>query len=108
MLRVFSSLGPDPFFFKSQFLHDLCLCSAGASFSNYDEDETYASDEEGEANDHKKSTTAEDTTAYFNYQTYMDKTPSTRWSKQDTELFYEVHPFHWYPTERYTSKYGDN
>ncbi|XP_055803373.1 uncharacterized protein LOC129872404 isoform X2 [Solanum dulcamara] len=64
--------------------------SAGASFSNYDEDETYASDEEGEANDHKKSTTAEDTTAYFNYQTYMDKTPSTRWSKQDTELFYEA------------------
>lgn len=25
-----------------------------------------------------------------NYQTYMKKTPRTRWSKQDTELFYEV------------------
>uniref|UniRef100_A0A1J3EH19 Transcription factor TFIIIB component B n=1 Tax=Noccaea caerulescens TaxID=107243 RepID=A0A1J3EH19_NOCCA len=24
-----------------------------------------------------------------NYQTYMNKTPRTRWSKQDTELFYE-------------------
>ncbi|XP_049381563.1 transcription factor TFIIIB component B'' isoform X2 [Solanum stenotomum] len=64
--------------------------SAGASVSNYDEDETYASDEDGEADDHSKSTMAEDTSAYFNYQTYMDKTPSTRWSKQDTELFYEA------------------
>ncbi|XP_060192327.1 transcription factor TFIIIB component B'' [Lycium barbarum] len=64
--------------------------SAGASVSNYDEDETYASDEDGETNDHHKSPTAEDTSAYFNYQTYMDKTPSTRWSKQDTELFYEA------------------
>lgn len=25
-----------------------------------------------------------------NYQTYMNKTPRTRWSKQDTQLFYEV------------------
>lgn len=64
--------------------------SVGASVSNYDEDETYASDEDGEANDHKKSPRAEDTTAYFNYQTYMDKTPRIRWSKQDTELFYEA------------------
>ncbi|KAH0698242.1 transcription factor TFIIIB component B'' isoform X4 [Solanum tuberosum] len=64
--------------------------SARASVSNYDEDETYASDEDGEADDHSKSTMAEDTSAYFNYQTYMDKTPSTRWSKQDTELFYEA------------------
>ncbi|KAK4347657.1 hypothetical protein RND71_033996 [Anisodus tanguticus] len=64
--------------------------SAGASVSNYDEDETYASDEDGEANDHQKSPRAEDTSAYFNYQTYMDKTPSTRWSKQDTQLFYEA------------------
>ncbi|XP_025885235.1 transcription factor TFIIIB component B'' isoform X2 [Solanum lycopersicum] len=64
--------------------------SAGASVSNYDEDETYASDEDGEADDHNKSTMGEDTSSYFNYQTYMDKTPSTRWSKQDTELFYEA------------------
>ncbi|KAM4089137.1 hypothetical protein ACB094_07G126500 [Castanea mollissima] len=26
----------------------------------------------------------------INYQSYMDKTPRTRWSKQDTELFYEA------------------
>lgn len=25
-----------------------------------------------------------------NYQTYMNRTPRTRWSKQDTQLFYEV------------------
>lgn len=94
VLHVFLPLGRNPSLFKSQFLHDLCLCSAGASVSNYDEDETYASDEDGEADDHNKSTMGEDTSSYFNYQTYMDKTPSTRWSKQDTELFYEVHPFH--------------
>lgn len=64
--------------------------SAGASVSNYDEDETFASDEDGEANDHEKGPRAEDTSAYFNYQTYMDKTPRTRWSKQDTETFYEA------------------
>ncbi|XP_047263073.1 uncharacterized protein LOC107859683 isoform X1 [Capsicum annuum] len=64
--------------------------SVGASLSNYDDDETYAVDEDGEANDHNKSPRGEDTSAYFNYQTYMDKTPRTRWSKQDTELFYEA------------------
>ncbi|RXH88336.1 hypothetical protein DVH24_042407 [Malus domestica] len=26
----------------------------------------------------------------LNYQTYMDKAPTARWSKQDTELFYEA------------------
>ncbi|XP_051143247.1 uncharacterized protein LOC127259731 isoform X2 [Andrographis paniculata] len=30
-----------------------------------------------------------DTTVYFNYQSHMDRTPATRWSKQETELFYE-------------------
>lgn len=25
-----------------------------------------------------------------NYHSYMNKTPRTRWSKQDTQLFYEV------------------
>jgi transcription factor TFIIIB component B'' len=28
-------------------------------------------------------------TTYFNYQTHMEKTPVTRWSKQDTLKFYE-------------------
>lgn len=26
----------------------------------------------------------------FNYQSFMEKTPRTRWSMQDTELFYAV------------------
>lgn len=26
----------------------------------------------------------------FNYQSFMDKRPSGKWTKQDTELFYEV------------------
>ncbi|KAL8050552.1 hypothetical protein ABFX02_06G088200 [Erythranthe guttata] len=46
----------------------------------YDEEDT--SNQDGDA--------AEDTTLYFNYQTYMDKTPKSRWSKQETELFYEA------------------
>ncbi|EPS70590.1 hypothetical protein M569_04171, partial [Genlisea aurea] len=32
----------------------------------------------------------EDATLYFNYQTYMDKPRPIRWSKQDTETFYEA------------------
>ncbi|XP_073299711.1 uncharacterized protein [Primulina huaijiensis] len=31
----------------------------------------------------------EESSICFNYQTYMDRTPIARWSKQDTELFYE-------------------
>ncbi|XP_047974134.1 transcription factor TFIIIB component B'' [Salvia hispanica] len=31
-----------------------------------------------------------DTTEYFNYQSRMEKTPRVRWTKQDTELFYEA------------------
>lgn len=94
MLHVFALLGLGPLFSKLQFLHDLCLCSAGASVSNYNEDETYPSDDGAEDNDHQIGSRAQDSSAYFNYQTYMDKTPSTRWSKQETELFYEVHPSH--------------
>ncbi|XP_075073870.1 uncharacterized protein LOC107797408 isoform X2 [Nicotiana tabacum] len=64
--------------------------SAGASVSNYNEDETYPSDAGAEDNDRQIGSRAQDSSAYFNYQTYMDKTPSTRWSKQETELFYEA------------------
>ncbi|XP_070052107.1 uncharacterized protein [Nicotiana tomentosiformis] len=72
--------------------------SAGASVSNYNEDETYPSDDGAEDNDHQIGSRAQDSSAYFNYQTYMDKTPSTRWSKQETELFYEVS---WHQLELY-------
>ncbi|KAL1557738.1 hypothetical protein AAHA92_08284 [Salvia divinorum] len=41
-------------------------------------------------NDGEDGYIAEDTTEYFNYQSRMEKTPRVRWSKQDTELFYEA------------------
>ncbi|KAL6572759.1 hypothetical protein OROMI_013717 [Orobanche minor] len=57
----------------------------------YNEDETFISKQDVGYNDGEQgSPVEEDTTVFFNYQTYMDKTPSTRWSKQDTELFYEA------------------
>ncbi|KAL6514882.1 hypothetical protein OROGR_020461 [Orobanche gracilis] len=57
----------------------------------YNEDETFISKQGVGYNDGEHgSPVEEDTTVFFNYQTYMDKTPSTRWSKQDTELFYEA------------------
>ncbi|XP_073151261.1 uncharacterized protein [Henckelia pumila] len=42
-----------------------------------------------EDNDGHLSPKVEDSSIYFNYQTYMDRTPVARWSNQDTELFYE-------------------
>ncbi|XP_062076802.1 uncharacterized protein LOC133781749 [Humulus lupulus] len=33
---------------------------------------------------------AQSSSTYVNYHSFMDKTPSTRWSKHDTELFYEA------------------
>ncbi|KAK6145574.1 hypothetical protein DH2020_022394 [Rehmannia glutinosa] len=62
----------------------------GDSSGLYNKDETFISKQGLEYNDEQGSALAEDTTVFFNYQTYMDKTPSTRWSKQDTELFYEL------------------
>lgn len=53
----------------------------------FDEDEN----ENGEAFEEQTTNQVEDSTVYFNYQTYMEKTPRVRWSKEDTELFYEVH-----------------
>nr|GME10099.1 transcription factor TFIIIB component B'' isoform X1 [Ipomoea batatas] len=53
---------------------------------NFDEDEN----ENGEAFEEQTTNQVEDSTVYFNYQTYMEKTPRVRWSKEDTELFYEA------------------
>lgn len=63
------------------------LCSAGNSTGLYnDEANNYGPD----GDDDEGIPIAEDTTEYFNYQSRMEKTPRVRWSKQDTELFYEV------------------
>ncbi|KAG8380620.1 hypothetical protein BUALT_Bualt06G0034600 [Buddleja alternifolia] len=55
----------------------------------YNQDENLASEQDREYND-GETPMVEDSTIYFNYQTYMDKTPIARWSKQDTEVFYEA------------------
>lgn len=44
----------------------------------------------GENNDGEGSPIADDTAEYFNYQSRMEKTPRVRWSKEDTELFYQA------------------
>ncbi|KAL3626450.1 hypothetical protein CASFOL_029999 [Castilleja foliolosa] len=62
-----------------------------SSILNTEEDETFISKQGGEYNDGEEgSPIAEDTTENFNYQTYMDKTHRTRWSKEDTEMFYNA------------------
>ncbi|XP_075523785.1 uncharacterized protein LOC142556264 isoform X2 [Primulina tabacum] len=42
-----------------------------------------------EDDDGHLSPRVEESSICLNYQTYMDRTPIARWSKQDTELFYE-------------------
>ncbi|PIN08722.1 hypothetical protein CDL12_18698 [Handroanthus impetiginosus] len=66
--------------------------SNGESSGRYNENDTFTSNlGDGEYNDGQGSPTRfEETTVFFNYQTYMDKTPIARWTKQDTELFYEA------------------
>lgn len=62
---------------------------SASSFSNhYDEDEAFAQGT-GSAYEHDYSMEAENAT-YYNYRTHMKITPRIKWSKQDTELFYEA------------------
>ena len=52
--------------------------------ASHNEEDTVASEQDGGyANDQSNF--------LFNHHSFMDKTPTARWSKQDTELFYEVH-----------------
>ncbi|XP_011093303.1 transcription factor TFIIIB component B''-like isoform X1 [Sesamum indicum] len=64
--------------------------SNGNSSSRYNQEETFTSEQNGEYNDGQGSPRIEESPIYFNYHTHMDRTPSIRWSKQDTELFYEA------------------
>ncbi|KAI3442914.1 SANT domain-containing protein [Psidium guajava] len=45
--------------------------------------------EQGKEPTNEARSAAEAAPLLFNYQSFMEKTPRTRWSKQDTELFYE-------------------
>lgn len=67
----------------------ILFCSAGTSYAGYDDDEIFAS-EHGGFSDDQTTPIVQESSTYTNYQTYMNKTPRSRWSKQDTELFYEV------------------
>lgn len=66
------------------------MCSGGDPFyeagANYEEG-FFGSEN---PNDNQDTENVTDTTALINYQSFMDKAPRGKWSKQDTELFYEV------------------
>ncbi|PON65136.1 Octamer-binding transcription factor [Parasponia andersonii] len=71
------------------------LCNSSNSVENsfrentsYNE-ETFVSEQDQHYDDDDQATyRALPSTPFINYQSFMDKTPSTRWSKQETELFY--------------------
>ena len=76
------------------FTYNSFLRSSYNSFheeSSYNGEETFASEQGRGSDDDQPSYEVQPSNPFINYQTFMDKTPSTRWSKQDTELFYEVY-----------------
>ncbi|KAA0066161.1 transcription factor TFIIIB component B''-like isoform X3 [Cucumis melo var. makuwa] len=57
----------------------------------YNDGEENLASEQGKGTDDDEMPDVVDmTSAYFNYQSFMDKTPRTKWSKSDTERFYEA------------------
>ena len=84
-------LSIDFFFF---FGHNSFLCSSSNSFHEedpYNGEEAFASEQGRGSDDDEPNYEVPISDRLINYQSYMDKTPRTRWSKQDTELFYEVY-----------------
>lgn len=66
--------------------------SAGNSFredASYNEEETFVS-EQGQYSDDDQPSYKVQPSSLYNHQSFMKKTPRARWSKQDTELFYEA------------------
>ncbi|PWA53386.1 Homeodomain-like protein [Artemisia annua] len=59
-----------------------------SSSNPFDEDEAYAHGE-GSADGHDNSVVAQNAT-HYNYGTHMRKRQAMKWTKQDTELFYEA------------------
>ncbi|KAF7836523.1 Transcription factor TFIIIB component B'' [Senna tora] len=53
-------------------------------------DEIFGSGDERGSDDDQASERVPLASTLFNYQSFMDKTPSGKWTKQDTELFYEA------------------
>ncbi|GMH00188.1 hypothetical protein Nepgr_002027 [Nepenthes gracilis] len=56
----------------------------------YDDDEAFASDQGRGSLGNQPSPRVQIDTNYYNYQSYMQKTPIIRWSNYDTELFYQA------------------
>lgn len=66
-------------------------CSAfNASADYYEDHDPFASEQGRESNDELEHGTVEESSTFFNYHTHMKRTPRVRWTKRDTELFYEV------------------
>ncbi|XP_059625614.1 uncharacterized protein LOC132268770 isoform X2 [Cornus florida] len=63
--------------------------SGSNSFAHYN-DETLASDNGGISDVEQTIPRVQESSTCYNYQSFMDKTPISRWSKQETELFYEA------------------
>lgn len=68
------------------------MASANQSYvcndASYDENENFGLEGSEQASP-KSQTCPAQTCPPVNYHTYMDKIPRTRWSKEDTELFYQ-------------------
>ncbi|XP_061369326.1 uncharacterized protein LOC133312165 isoform X2 [Gastrolobium bilobum] len=62
------------------------LHEAGAN----NEEETLGSEDGRDTGDDQASESIPFASSLFNYQSFMDKAPRGKWSKQDTELFYEA------------------
>ncbi|GMH27974.1 hypothetical protein Nepgr_029817 [Nepenthes gracilis] len=57
---------------------------------SYDDDETFDSDQGRGSFGNQPSSRVQIDTNYYNYQSYMQKSPIIRWSNCDTELFYQA------------------
>ncbi|KAJ6980966.1 hypothetical protein NC653_024370 [Populus alba x Populus x berolinensis] len=56
---------------------------------SHNEEDGFASEEDITHGDDQTYVRAQPSSSLFNYQSFMDRAPNSRWSKQDTELFYE-------------------
>ncbi|RDY14066.1 bdp1, partial [Mucuna pruriens] len=54
------------------------------------EDEFFGSEDGRDPDDDQANEVIPSASTLFNYQTFMEKAPRGKWSKQDTELFYEA------------------
>ncbi|KAK7308884.1 hypothetical protein RJT34_05197 [Clitoria ternatea] len=54
------------------------------------EDEIFGSEDGRDPDDYQANESIPSAPSLFNYQSFMEKTPRGKWSKQDTELFYEA------------------